>query len=195
MSLKLELGKTYRDFLNQHWKIVRVECCTQKTGDHYEDEKFYLGENELLGNKTYAYFDKKGKAYFPDFCLVEEVHEITNSIPKRAVDPVVEQVCEELKKRSEKGIKKYGITLHDNKLSRKEWLQHAKEESLDLALYLQKLINIEDEETGPSDFNIEEHAKAISTARWDSLSTGTKEFFIEVAERSICHLRSKGVKI
>ena len=42
----------------------------------------------------------------------------------------------------ELGIKKYGTTLADNKLSLKEALIHAYEESLDKSLYLRKAIEI-----------------------------------------------------
>ena len=43
--------------------------------------------------------------------------------------------------RSAKGFNKYGKTLSENKLSLRDWLQHAKEESMDLALYLQRAID------------------------------------------------------
>ena len=56
-------------------------------------------------------------------------------------DPIVKSVQSDLSERSERGIKKYGTTLQDNPLTEKEWLQHAYEEALDLALYLKKLIN------------------------------------------------------
>jgi hypothetical protein len=40
--------------------------------------------------------------------------------------------------RSLKGIAKYRTTLEDNQLSLNQWLQHAKEEAMDMALYLHK---------------------------------------------------------
>ena len=50
------------------------------------------------------------------------------------------KVCEDIAQRQQKGIVKYGTTVEDNPLTRKEWLQHAYEEALDLAVYLKKLI-------------------------------------------------------
>ena len=49
------------------------------------------------------------------------------------------QVVAELEAREANGIKTYGTTLDRTDLTRSEWLQHAYEEALDLALYLKKL--------------------------------------------------------
>jgi hypothetical protein len=56
-------------------------------------------------------------------------------------DPVVQMVIAELQERSRGGIDKYGTTLQENELSLEQWLQHAKEEAMDQALYLQRSIN------------------------------------------------------
>ena len=53
---------------------------------------------------------------------------------------IEKEVCEDIEKRQQMGIKKYGITVQDNPLSLKEWLQHAYEESLDLSIYLKRAI-------------------------------------------------------
>ena len=57
-----------------------------------------------------------------------------------AKDPIVEKVRKDLLDRSNVGIKKYGVTLDRDDLSLKDWLQHAYEETLDKALYLQRAI-------------------------------------------------------
>lgn len=49
-------------------------------------------------------------------------------------------VCEEIAKRQQLGLDKYGTSVADNPLSLKEWLQHGLEESLDLAVYLRRAI-------------------------------------------------------
>ena len=54
-------------------------------------------------------------------------------------DTVVFKIAMLLKVRSETGIRKYGTTLDRTDLSVKEWIDHAIEESLDLALYLQRI--------------------------------------------------------
>jgi len=56
-----------------------------------------------------------------------------------AQDSIVESVIEQLKRRSEIGIKKYNTTLDRNDLSRLEWLQHLQEELFDASLYIEKL--------------------------------------------------------
>lgn len=49
-------------------------------------------------------------------------------------------IIDDLLAREEKGIKEYGTTMDRTDLSEKEWLQHAYEEALDLAIYLKKII-------------------------------------------------------
>lgn len=54
-------------------------------------------------------------------------------------------VCRDIAARQQKGIVKYGMTVRDNPLSLKEWLQHAYEECLDQANYLKRAIEEIDE--------------------------------------------------
>lgn len=54
---------------------------------------------------------------------------------------VVNEVISDLAERSEAGREKYGTTMDREDLTTKEWLQHAYEETLDLALYLKKLLS------------------------------------------------------
>ena len=53
---------------------------------------------------------------------------------------IEEQVCYKILKRSEVGKKKYGVTMERKDLTELEWLKHAQEEAMDLAVYLEKLI-------------------------------------------------------
>jgi hypothetical protein len=39
------------------------------------------------------------------------------------------------------GLKKYGVSMEREDLSVKQWLNHARDEALDLAVYLTKLID------------------------------------------------------
>ena len=50
------------------------------------------------------------------------------------------QVCEDIARRQQLGIAKYGTTVSDNPLELLAWLQHAYEESLDLSIYLKRSI-------------------------------------------------------
>ena len=58
---------------------------------------------------------------------------------------VEDEVCKKIKSRSDVGKRKYGVTMEEETLTRLEWLIHAQEEAMDLAVYLQKLIEMEEE--------------------------------------------------
>lgn len=47
-------------------------------------------------------------------------------------------VIDDIRKRQELGIKKYGTTLANNPLSKQQWRQHLYEELLDAVLYLKR---------------------------------------------------------
>tara|TARA_R110000796_G_C14389144_1_gene416213 strand:- start:389 stop:577 length:189 start_codon:yes stop_codon:yes gene_type:complete len=55
---------------------------------------------------------------------------------------IEEQVCYKILKRSEVGKKKYGVTMERKDLTELQWLRHAQEEAMDLAVYLEKLIEM-----------------------------------------------------
>lgn len=50
------------------------------------------------------------------------------------------RVCLMIAQRQKLGIQKYGTTVEGNPLSLRQWLQHALEESLDMAIYIQRVI-------------------------------------------------------
>ena len=52
-----------------------------------------------------------------------------------------ERVIAEITNRAERGLNKYGVSMERGDLSVAEWLQHAKEEALDLSIYLERLID------------------------------------------------------
>lgn len=55
-------------------------------------------------------------------------------------DPNVDAVCDMLQNRAQVGLKKYGVDTTRQDLTHIEWLKHAQEEALDLAVYLQRII-------------------------------------------------------
>ena len=59
---------------------------------------------------------------------------------------IEDEVCKKIQQRAEVGKNKYGVTMETAPLSRLEWLIHAQEEAMDLAVYLQKLIEMEHDE-------------------------------------------------
>lgn len=59
---------------------------------------------------------------------------------------IEEQVIDKIRSRAEVGLNKYGVTLERNDLTIKEWLIHAQEEAMDLSGYLEKVIEIIDQQ-------------------------------------------------
>lgn len=49
-------------------------------------------------------------------------------------------VCDDIAARQRLGLSKYGVSVEDNPLELREWLQHAYEECLDQAVYLKRAI-------------------------------------------------------
>ena len=58
------------------------------------------------------------------------------------------RVCADIAARQALGIKKYGVTVEQNPLTLRDWLQHAYEETLDQAIYLRRAIEQIDRELG-----------------------------------------------
>jgi len=54
-------------------------------------------------------------------------------------DPVVQRVIDLFAKRSQVGMRKYGISMQDNPLPVLAWIQHSQEELMDAILYLERL--------------------------------------------------------
>ena len=50
-------------------------------------------------------------------------------------------VCADIAKRQALGMNKYGVSVADNPLHIREWLQHAYEECLDQAVYLKRAMD------------------------------------------------------
>lgn len=67
------------------------------------------------------------------------------SVPYRQASGVEARVCEDIAKRQQVGLAKYGMSVEDNPLLFRSWLQHAYEECLDQAVYLKKAIEKLDE--------------------------------------------------
>ena len=58
---------------------------------------------------------------------------------------VEEKVIYKIRRRSEAGEEKYGTTMERGDLTMLQWLRHAQEEAMDLAVYLEKLIQLHEE--------------------------------------------------
>ena len=61
--------------------------------------------------------------------------------PIKYVSELLNEVIVDLIMREKKGYSEYKQTMDRTDLTKDEWLQHAYEEALDLALYLKKIMN------------------------------------------------------
>jgi hypothetical protein len=82
---------------------------------------------------------RKG-AVSPDF-HVQNKGWVSTTLPC----PTAAAVARKIADRADVGLVKYGTTLAGAGLSRRELLVHAQEEAMDMAVYLQRLIEMEDE--------------------------------------------------
>ena len=53
-------------------------------------------------------------------------------------DKIIQQVVEKIKKRSDVGYKKYGVTLYNDDQPLDAWLNHIQEELMDAVNYIEK---------------------------------------------------------
>jgi hypothetical protein len=72
--------------------------------------------------------------------IYTDINNTNRTIEK--TDSVVDSIIDEHIKRAKLGKEKYNNTLDRTDLSVIEYLQHAKEEAMDLALYLEKTIQM-----------------------------------------------------
>jgi hypothetical protein len=59
---------------------------------------------------------------------------------------ILYSIIDDLLVREDKGLKEYGTTMDRTDLTEQDWLQHAYEEALDLAIYLKKIIKTKQNE-------------------------------------------------
>ena len=54
-------------------------------------------------------------------------------------DSITERIINLIETRADKGFETYGVTMDRDDLTQEQWIDHAIEEALDLAIYLMKL--------------------------------------------------------
>lgn len=67
--------------------------------------------------------------------FVSTVQNVSKHVPE-----IEEAVIQKIRERRDRGRKKYGTTMERDDLSKVQWLIHAQEEAMDLAIYLERLI-------------------------------------------------------
>lgn len=58
----------------------------------------------------------------------------------RGIDANVDAVREKMKRRAQMGLAKYGVTTERTDLDLAAWCHHAQEETMDLSIYLERII-------------------------------------------------------
>lgn len=128
---------------------IGKKCKGFKFGEEVDEELIFftsvmeqnIGEVGVIVEQveTYVVIDFNGiLCYYP-------ISEIEKHLVDEEKDSIVEAVRADLQRRSEIGIKKYNTTLDRTDLTEIDWLNHAYEEALDLALYLKKTITLKQE--------------------------------------------------
>lgn len=54
-------------------------------------------------------------------------------------DSITNRIIELIETRADKGLQTYGVTMDRDDLTAEQWIDHAIEEALDLAIYLMKI--------------------------------------------------------
>lgn len=62
----------------------------------------------------------------------------------------IDSVKQDLESRELRGLDKYGTTVDRDDLNELDWLQHAYEEALDLAVYLKRTIQLKKQSEKPT---------------------------------------------
>ena len=108
--------------------VIQVRCIAES-----EDYVTYLG-------MFHHVYDIKRELAF-EFDTEEEAKAFLNKHSRTFNLPEAEaNIIQEIKDRQEKGQEKYGTTTDRTDLKIGDWLQHAKEEAMDLSIYLERLL-------------------------------------------------------
>lgn len=113
-------------------------ACPQCNGHGY----FRIGDGTATCRRCHPRMDV-GHSPFGRYAILRA--NVPDGFTPTGIEAVV---CGDIAERQAKGIAKYGVTVVDNPLTLREWLQHAYEECLDQAVYLRRAIAKEDAKQG-----------------------------------------------
>lgn len=124
---------------------VGKKCKGFKFAEEDDEQSIFLSAMEQHIDKIGVITEQYEDEVLIDFNGISwyyPISEIEKHLVDEEKDSIVEAVRADLQRRSEIGIKKYNTTLDRTDLSEIDWLNHAYEEALDLALYLKKTITL-----------------------------------------------------
>ena len=55
---------------------------------------------------------------------------------------IEDEVCKKIQQRADVGKKKYGVTMEEEVLSIREWLNHLQQELMDASVYIEKILGM-----------------------------------------------------
>ena len=145
---KLEAQKQLSESLLAACKAAGIEepryIAQDQCGLIYHYNKIpYLITRNVWGSNNGCGKKINHAAYTSDWqeSLLEWVDHVADT-SKITPSGIEAMVCEDIAKRQQVGIAKYGVTVADNPLAHMQWLQHAYEECLDMAVYLKRSMEI-----------------------------------------------------
>ena len=97
-------------------------------------ESFAIETERNDDNEVTAHFIRDHHGDITEMIRPDHVADTSKMIPSG----IEAMVCDDIAKRQQVGITKYGTTVAENPLTHAEWLQHAYEECLDMAIYLKR---------------------------------------------------------
>ncbi len=104
-------------------------------------ESFTIETERNDDGEVAAHFVRDHHGDITEMIRPEHVADTSKMIPSG----IEAMVCDDIAKRQQVGIAKYGTTVAENPLSHMRWLQHAYEECLDMAIYLKRAMAESDE--------------------------------------------------
>ena len=112
-----------------------VEPCVNYTEDKSICDSYGEPKGQCLNCGAKDYEHKQGEPLADVLARHPDHVADTNKMIPSGIEAMV---CDDIAKRQQVGIAKYGTTVAENPLTHAEWLQHAYEECLDMAVYLKR---------------------------------------------------------
>ena len=104
--------------------------------DLLQDERDKLQRIQQVAQVAYDHWPHD--TFLPAIVTILQICKDGKASPITQPTGVEARVCEDIAERQQKGIAKYGMTLENNPLKLRDWLQHMYEELLDATLYAKR---------------------------------------------------------
>jgi phage N-6-adenine-methyltransferase len=137
--------KAYESSLNG---AIVVCLLPSRTDTRWWHDYCTMGEIEFIRGRL-KFGSAENSAPFPSAVVVFNPPKSATKEQETSEPVGIEKmVCDDIAERQAMGIRKYGTTVQDNPLPLADWLQHAYEEALDMAIYLKRAIEEQRDKEG-----------------------------------------------